>query len=67
MDSSEDKSFPRVLVISSAPIGSLCGTGITLGNLFRGWPADRIRKYSERLQHRSRVYARGDGEWDLRT
>ncbi|GAA3735738.1 hypothetical protein GCM10022225_18080 [Plantactinospora mayteni] len=38
----EDVDFPRVLVVGAAPIGAATGTGITLGNLFEGWPRDRL-------------------------
>lgn len=33
---------PRVLVVNGEPIGSGSATGITLANLFAGWPADRL-------------------------
>jgi glycosyltransferase involved in cell wall biosynthesis len=35
-------SYPRVLVINGEPFNSLSATGITISNLFRGWPKDRI-------------------------
>lgn len=34
--------FPRVLVLSSSVFNQRTGGGVTLSNLFRGWPADRI-------------------------
>ncbi|MER7333107.1 MULTISPECIES: glycosyltransferase [unclassified Micromonospora] len=33
---------PRVLVVGAEPFGHTTGTGITLSNLFGGWPADRL-------------------------
>ncbi len=33
---------PRVLVISAAAINGNSGTGVTLGNLFRTWPTDKL-------------------------
>jgi len=33
---------PRVLVVGAEPFSYHTGTGITLSNLFRGWPADRL-------------------------
>ncbi len=34
--------FPRVLILSSSVFNHRTGGGVTLSNLFRGWPADRI-------------------------
>jgi glycosyltransferase involved in cell wall biosynthesis len=34
--------YPRVLLVNQQPIGRRDATGITMGNLFRGWPLDRI-------------------------
>lgn len=34
--------YPRVLVIGSAPLGRQDATGITLTNLFAGWPKESI-------------------------
>lgn len=34
--------FPKVLVVSAAPINRVDATGITMSNLFAGWPIDRI-------------------------
>lgn len=36
------KEFPRVLVVSAAPINRIDATGITLSNLFAGWPIESI-------------------------
>jgi glycosyltransferase involved in cell wall biosynthesis len=33
---------PRVLFVTSAAFNRVTGGGITFGNLFRGWPADRL-------------------------
>lgn len=35
-------NYPRILVISAAPIGFASATGITLANLFSDWPRDSI-------------------------
>jgi glycosyltransferase involved in cell wall biosynthesis len=37
-----DSGFPRVLLVSSSVFNSYSGGGVTLTNLFRGWPRDRI-------------------------
>ena len=37
-----DQEFPRVLIVSSSVFNSYSGGGITLTNLFRGWPRDRM-------------------------
>jgi len=34
--------FPKVLVVSAAPINRIDATGITMSNLFAGWPIDRL-------------------------
>lgn len=34
--------YPRVLVVSAAPINRIDATGITMSNLFSGWPIDRL-------------------------
>ncbi|MEV4825330.1 glycosyl transferase family 1 [Micromonospora sp. NPDC049274] len=40
--------YPRVLVVSAAVFDRSTGTGITLSNLFTGWPADRLAQlYAE--------------------
>ena len=36
------KSFPRVLVISPVKFNQQTGSGVTMGNLFSGWPLDSI-------------------------
>lgn len=36
------QNFPRVLVIGAAPLNQADATGITLSNLFKGWPADCV-------------------------
>ncbi len=35
-------SFPRVLVLCDEPINTISGGGVTMGNLFRGWPPDKL-------------------------
>ncbi|MBM0240148.1 hypothetical protein JNW88_29005, partial [Micromonospora sp. ATA32] len=37
-----DDGHPRVLVVAALPFSSSTGGGITLSNLFHGWPRDRI-------------------------
>ncbi|MFG2046871.1 glycosyl transferase family 1 [Micromonospora sp. NPDC048935] len=40
--------YPRVLVVSAAVFDRSTGTGITLSNLFTGWPGDRLAQlYAE--------------------
>lgn len=39
--------FPRILVVTSHNFNLVTGGGITLTNLFRGWPADRIANLHE--------------------
>lgn len=34
--------FPRVLIVSAAPLSTTSATGITLQNLFSGWPKERL-------------------------
>jgi len=34
--------FPRVLVLCDEPINTISGGGVTMGNLFRGWPKDAL-------------------------
>jgi glycosyltransferase involved in cell wall biosynthesis len=34
--------FPRLLFLTSAAFNRVTGGGITFGNLFRGWPKDRL-------------------------
>lgn len=34
--------YPRVLLVNVQPISRRYATGIAMGNLFRGWPLDRI-------------------------
>lgn len=36
------KKYPKVLLINGEPINSYSATGITMSNLFRGWPKDNI-------------------------
>lgn len=38
----EYETFPRVLILCDEPINRVGGGGVTMGNLFRGWPVDRI-------------------------
>jgi len=36
-----ENKYPKVLIFG-APFNNFSGGGITLSNLFRGWPKDRI-------------------------
>ncbi len=37
-----ENSYPRVLIISPVKFNQQTGSGVTMGNLFRGWPMDSI-------------------------
>lgn len=37
-----NQNFPRVLIVSAAPLNVSSATGITLLNLFSGWPKERL-------------------------
>src|SRR6266542_4913109 len=39
-------AYPRVLVISAAALNTMSATGVTMVNLFKGWPLDRIAQVS---------------------
>jgi glycosyltransferase involved in cell wall biosynthesis len=39
---SSSTHYPRVLVVAHSPFNETRNNGITLSNLFRGWPRDRI-------------------------
>ncbi|MEU5944851.1 glycosyl transferase family 1 [Micromonospora sp. NPDC047465] len=42
------EEYPRVLVVGGAAFSRTSGTGITLSNLFAGWPRDRLAQlYTE--------------------
>ena len=41
------QDFPRILVVTGNNFNLVTGGGITLTNLFRGWPADRIANLHE--------------------
>jgi hypothetical protein len=44
----DTSAYPRVLLVNAQPIGRESATGITMGNLFRGWPSGRIAQiYTE--------------------
>lgn len=36
------QDYPRILVVTGNNFNLVTGGGITLTNLFRGWPADRL-------------------------
>jgi glycosyltransferase involved in cell wall biosynthesis len=38
----EKKHYPKVLVISSSSFNDYNGTGVTMSNLFREWPKDKL-------------------------
>ena len=37
-----DDTFPRVLVVTPQAFNNVTGGGVTMSNLFRGWPKDRL-------------------------
>ena len=41
------REFPRILVVTSNNFNLVSGGGITLTNLFRGWPSERIANLHE--------------------
>ena len=45
-------SHPNIPVISEVPIGAPNGFGVTLKNLFTGWPRERIRYFYNDAQYR---------------
>ena len=45
-------SHPNILIISEVPMGAPNGFGVTLKNLFTGWPRERIRYFYNRAQYR---------------
>lgn len=38
----ENAEFPKTLIICGEPLNNATATGITITNLFKGWPRDRI-------------------------
>lgn len=42
MSSEIDRRYPKVLVVTADPIARKTGLGITMCNLFHGWPKNRI-------------------------
>jgi glycosyltransferase involved in cell wall biosynthesis len=43
-------NYSRVLVLSTVKFNLQAGGGVTMGNLFRGWPVDKIAQlYSEKI------------------
>ena len=40
--SGQDTFFPRTLIVGAAPISNSSATGLTLMNLFNGWPAKSL-------------------------
>ncbi|NBE84202.1 glycosyltransferase family protein [Micromonospora rubida] len=51
MDNWSAEEHPRVLVVGAAGFGRASGTGITLSNLFAGWPRQRLAQlYAEDLE-----------------
>ncbi|MEM7115942.1 MAG: glycosyltransferase [Chloroflexota bacterium] len=47
--------LPRVLIVAPIKFNQTTGSGVTMGNLFRGWPLDRL----------AQVHSDGDNEPDL--
>jgi glycosyltransferase involved in cell wall biosynthesis len=55
----EIRSYPRVLIVSAGAIGAPTGTGITLSNLFRDWPQERLAQvYTTSSEAKSEVFTR---------
>lgn len=49
-------AYPRVLIINGEPISALSATGITLNNLFGGWPPESLAQIvTSSLAHEHRV------------
>jgi glycosyltransferase involved in cell wall biosynthesis len=47
----KNANFPRVLIVNGEPFNSSSATGITLSNLFRGWPKEKIAQvYTSKTQ-----------------
>lgn len=42
-----NEEFPRILIVTSNNFNLVTGGGITLTNLFRGWPSDRLANLHE--------------------
>jgi hypothetical protein len=43
---------PKVLIVSEVPLGAPNGFGVTLKNLFTGWPREKIRYFYNRADYR---------------
>jgi glycosyltransferase involved in cell wall biosynthesis len=43
--------FPRILLVNEVPFGNATGYAVTLSNLFRGWPRDRIAQIYRRTEY----------------
>jgi glycosyltransferase involved in cell wall biosynthesis len=57
------EAFPRVLLVNGDPIGTACGTGLTLQNLFAEWPSEKLAQiYTSSAPHEQK----GDFEYCLR-
>ena len=41
------RQYPRVLLVNGEPISLVTPTGITMTNLFAGWPADLAARHPE--------------------
>jgi glycosyltransferase involved in cell wall biosynthesis len=50
--------YPRLLVVTSNNFNLVTGGGITMTNLFRGWPADRIANLHEDSQTQDETVCR---------
>lgn len=37
-----DGQYPRTLVVMQEPFNNICGAGITVSNLFSGWPKEKL-------------------------
>ena len=43
---------PKILIVSEVPLGAPNGFGVTLKNLFRGWPREKIRYFYNSADYR---------------
>ncbi len=45
--------YPGVIIVSEVPLGAPNGFGVTLKNLFTGWPKEKIRYFYNRADYRN--------------
>ncbi|MDE0821249.1 MAG: hypothetical protein OSA95_09015, partial [Opitutales bacterium] len=51
---------PKVLIVSEVPLGAPNGFGVTLKNLFTGWPREKIRYFYNSADYRKLTKANLD-------